>query len=82
MEASCSKTLSSAESHLLSYWGVLLPTSAFDLPNAAIGVIYYATLLLPGAPDAAVRALTALSMATSLYLLSILVGKVRAPRRF
>ena len=75
VEASCSKTLGSPESHLLSYWGISPPGTLLDPPNAAIGVVYYCILLLPHSPATLVKSLTVLSLLTSAYLLSVLVGK-------
>mmetsp|Transcript_13367 Transcript_13367/g.27278 ORF Transcript_13367/g.27278 Transcript_13367/m.27278 type:complete len:193 (+) Transcript_13367:169-747(+) len=44
--ASCTKTLTSPESHVLSYLNLLPHGSTLDVPNAFLGVLFYASLLL------------------------------------
>jgi uncharacterized membrane protein len=76
MEASCSKTLSSPESHLVSFFGMVSKEAPIYLnpPNALLGVFFYALmLLLPPSPIQ--RLLSTLSLLTTMFLLRILVMK-------
>jgi vitamin-K-epoxide reductase (warfarin-sensitive) len=70
---SCSDVLTSEFSHVLSYWRLVAPGSALDVPNAALGVLFYLGALSHALlPRAAVLGAATLSVALSLYLAYVL----------
>ena len=71
--ASCSAVLSSPYSHVLSFSGLVRAGSALDVPNAALGLVFYALALAHAAlPRAAVLAAATGSLAFSAYLAYVL----------
>ena len=78
--ASCSTALTSKYGKVLSLWGLVPKGSALDVPNAALGSVFYALVLLfpywrPAAGAAAPSLLLAgsvASLAFSLYLAYVL----------
>ena len=46
IRASCSDVFSMPEGHLLSFWGLASPGSTLDVPNACLGVAFYAAMAL------------------------------------
>ncbi|GAX24682.1 hypothetical protein FisN_4Hh240 [Fistulifera solaris] len=63
--ASCSKTFSLPEGKLLSYFGIVPSGHALDLPNAALGSVFYAQLLVLRQP---IRLFVCAAMMTSIFL--------------
>jgi len=74
VKATCSKTLSSAPSHLLSYLGVVRKGSPIhmDPPNALLGVFFYLALIFLDFGSRLRRPLVLTAGITSVYLLTIL----------
>ena len=76
MQASCSKTLTSEEAYLLSFLGIIPKESRYlDLPNAALGVLYYTLLLIFPRRTTLLRFASLGSIITSLVLVWILFLK-------
>ena len=82
IHASCTSTLTSPESHVLSYLGVVPPSSPLDVPNAFLGLLYYSAVLLVGylpiprtAKSTFMNAATTLALMMSVYLLRVLYVK-------
>lgn len=78
--ASCSKTLSSPESHLLSFFNLVPEDSPVYLnpPNALLGVIFYILTFLSTFTSSVLpllKPLTYISIVVSVYLLSVLIEK-------
>lgn len=71
--ASCSKVLTSDFSHILSFSGLVAKGSALDVPNALMGVGFYAAVLLhPYVPALATLAAATFSVGLSCYLAGVL----------
>jgi vitamin-K-epoxide reductase (warfarin-sensitive) len=71
--ASCSKVLTSEFGKILSFSGLVPKDSPLDVPNALLGLGFYAAMLLhPVLPALAVLAAATFSVALSCYLAYIL----------
>jgi len=77
LDASCSKTLSSPEGHMLSFFNVVSVDSPIYLnpPNALLGVIYYLCVLLLPSRSPLVKFITTISLLTTIFLFSVLYKK-------
>jgi vitamin-K-epoxide reductase (warfarin-sensitive) len=71
--ASCSAVLGSEYSHILSYSGLIPSGSALDVPNAALGLLFYVLSLAHGLfPTGLVLAAATGALAFSAYLAYVL----------
>ena len=46
IKASCSSVFSMEEGHMLRYFGIVPKGHIFDVPNAALGVVFYTSMML------------------------------------
>jgi uncharacterized membrane protein len=68
--ASCSNVFQLPEGRMLSLFGIVPNGSALDVPNAALGVIYYTLwlLVLPRLPRAMTLVVSSSALASSVFL--------------
>eukprot|EP00536_Pseudo-nitzschia_multiseries_P004091 jgi/Psemu1/187286/e_gw1.66.83.1 len=68
--ASCSNVFQLPEGRMLSYFGVVPEGSILDVPNAALGFLYYSYWLFLGPllPSALTVGVSAMAMSSSLFL--------------
>jgi hypothetical protein len=66
----CSKTFSLPQGKLLSHFGLVKQESLLDVPNAALGILYYNFILLAGgiAPAELILFASCMAMLSSIYL--------------
>lgn len=84
IKASCSNVFAMPEGHLLSFWGIVPKDSILNVPNAALGTVFYCTMLLHyllvvSGPAARgnfstylVKFMTVCAMSSSIWLASVL----------
>lgn len=81
--ASCSAVFAMPQGKLLSYFGIVPHDHILDVPNAALGMIYYSIICINGfilaknnmaLPLPLIKIFSASAMASSVYLAIVLTG--------
>jgi len=74
---SCTQVFNSPPGHLLSYWNLVSTNSILNIPNAALGVIFYTAMLISQTSFPSMiwlqQSMSTMAVLASIYLLYVLV---------